>query len=88
MIFEDGVNDSYARMQVNNLLPNVSLPDNVGPQVQPPTGPTGEIYRYTLESPMRDERELKTMQDWVIDRELRAVPGVADIVSFGGMVKA
>ncbi len=88
LIFDDDVADTYARMQVNNLLSNASLPDNIGPQVQPPTGPTGEIYRYTLESSLRDPRELKTMQDWVIDRELRSVPGVADIVSFGGMVKA
>lgn len=87
LIFEDEVTDSYARLQVNNLLPNAELPDNVNPQVQPPTGPTGEVYRYTLESSFRDPRELKTIQDWVVDRELRSVPGIADIVSFGGMVK-
>ena len=88
LIFEDGVADNYARTQVNNMLVNLSLPDNINPQVQPPTGPTGEIFRYTLESDVRDPRELKTIQDWTIDRELRSVPGVADIVSFGGMVKA
>ena len=88
LIFEDGVPDSYARLQVNNLLPNVELPDNTNPQVQPPTGPTGEVFRYTLESSFRDPRDLKTIQDWVVDRELRAVPGIADIVSFGGKVKA
>ena len=87
LIFEDDVKDPFARQQVNNLLPDVVLPDNIVPQVQPPTGPTGEIFRYTLESNVRDPRELKTLQDWTIDRELRAVPGVADIVSFGGMVK-
>lgn len=87
IIFDDNVEDTYARMQVNNLLPNANLPEGVGPAVQPPTGPTGEIYRYTLESKIRDPKELKTIQDWVIDRELRSVPGVADIVSFGGMVK-
>jgi cobalt-zinc-cadmium resistance protein CzcA len=87
LIFEDDVKDPFARQQVNNLLPDVTLPDNIVPDVQPPTGPTGEIYRYTLESDIRDPRELKTMQDWVIDREIRAVPGVADVVSFGGMVK-
>jgi len=87
LIFDDEVTDSYARLQVNNLLPNAELPDNVNPQVQPPTGPTGEVYRYTLESSFRDPRELKTIQDWVVDRELRSVPGIADIVSFGGMVK-
>jgi cobalt-zinc-cadmium resistance protein CzcA len=87
LIFEDDVADTYARMQVNNLLPNVNLPENISPQVQPPTGPTGEVYRYTLESTFRNPTELKTLQDWVVDRELRAVPGIADIVSFGGMVK-
>ncbi|HVV03835.1 MAG TPA: CusA/CzcA family heavy metal efflux RND transporter [Puia sp.] len=87
LIFDDDVTDSYARLQVNNLLPNAELPDNVNPQVQPPTGPTGEVYRYTLESSFRSPRELKTLQDWVVDRELRSVPGIADIVSFGGMVK-
>ena len=89
LIFEDEVQDSYARQQVNNLLVNVTLPDNISPNVQPPTGPTGEIFRYTLTSSIgRDVRELKTIQDWVIDRQIRAVPGIADIVSFGGMVKA
>jgi cobalt-zinc-cadmium resistance protein CzcA len=87
LIFEDNVTDNEARIQVNNLLANASLPDGVNPSVQPPTGPTGEIYRYTLKSNNRDVRELKTMQDWVIDRQLRSVPGVADIVSFGGMIK-
>src|ERR1700743_1294347 len=87
LIFEDGVVDKDARMQVNSLLANVTLPESIQTQVQPPTGPTGEIFRYTLKSDLRDDRELKTMQDWVIDRQLRAVPGVADIVSFGGRVK-
>jgi heavy metal efflux system protein len=87
LIFEDDVDDNYARQQVNNLLHNADLPDNVDPDVQPPTGPTGEVYRYTLESNFRDARELKSIQDWVVDRELRAIPGVADVVSFGGMVK-
>ena len=87
LIFDDGVVDRDARMQVNALLQNVNLPENIQPQVQPPTGPTGEIYRYTLKSSIRDDRELKTMQDWVIDRQLRSVPGVGDIVSFGGRVK-
>src|SRR5580704_4732170 len=87
LIFDDDVDDTYARQQVNNLLHNADLPDNVDPDVQPPTGPTGEVFRYTIESSFRDPRELKSIQDWVVDRELRAIPGVADVVSFGGMVK-
>src|ERR1700761_2475781 len=87
LIFDDGVVDKDARAQVNALLQSVTLPENIQPQVQPPTGPTGEIFRYTLKSTIRDDRELKTMQDWVIDRQLRSVPSVGDIVSFGGRVK-
>jgi cobalt-zinc-cadmium resistance protein CzcA len=88
LIFEDDVLDAYARTQVNTMIHNVTLPENIVPQVQPPTGPTGEIYRYTLNSSFREPRELKTLQDWTVDRELRSVPGIADIVSFGGTVKA
>ncbi|GAB3291128.1 efflux RND transporter permease subunit [Hymenobacter tenuis] len=88
VIFEDGVEDFFARQQVNNLLAGVDLPDNIDPEVQPPYGPTGEIYRYTLESKTKSVRELKTIQDWVIERNLKSVPGVADVNSFGGEVKS
>ena len=86
IIFEDDVEDFFARQQVNNLLRNVNLPQGVEPDVQPPYGPTGEIFRYSLKSD-RNTSELLAWQDWVIDRQLRAVPGVADIVSFGGARK-
>lgn len=88
LIFDDNIKDPQARQQVMNLLQNATLPNNVQPAVQPPTGPTGEIYRYTLKSTFRDVRELKTIQDWVIDRKLRSVQGVGDINSFGGKTKA
>lgn len=87
IIFDDGVEDFFARQQVNNQLATISLPDGVSPDVQPPYGPTGEVYRYTLKSPKRDSKELLTIQNWVIDRQLRAVPGVADLVAFGGQEK-
>lgn len=86
-MFEDDVDDFVARQQVYNLLNDADLPDGVTPEVQPLYGPTGEIFRYTLRSEKRGVRELKTLQDWVIERNLRAVSGVADIVSFGGEVK-
>jgi cobalt-zinc-cadmium resistance protein CzcA len=87
VMFEDEVDDAFARQQVNNLLREVDLPDGANPEVEPPYGPTGEIFRYTLESPTRSVRELKTLQDWVVERNLKSVPGVADVVSFGGEVK-
>lgn len=87
IIFEDDVEDFFARQQVNNQLRSVSLPEGAEPEIQPPYGPTGEIFRYVLVSPNRDTRELLTIQNWVIDRQLRAVPGVADVVAFGGRQK-
>lgn len=88
MIFDDNVDDFTARQTVVNRLMNVNLPDDVDPEMQPPYGPTGEIYRYTIHSSKKNVRELKTIQDWVIDRNLKGVPGVADVVSFGGEVKS
>lgn len=87
IMFDDGVEDAFARNQVNNLIRTVELPDGAEPEVQPPYGPTGEIFRYTLESPKRDSRELLTLQNWVVDRALRGVPGVADVNVFGGQEK-
>ncbi len=87
IIFEDEVEDFFARQQVNNQLRNVNLPESVEPDVQPPYGPTGEIYRYVLKGKNRDTRELLTIQNWVIDRQLRAVSGIADVVAFGGQEK-
>ncbi|SHM63656.1 cobalt-zinc-cadmium resistance protein CzcA [Chitinophaga jiangningensis] len=87
VIFDDEVDDIFARQQINNNITSADLPDGVDPEIEPPYGPTGEIYRYTLESNKRSVAELKTLQDWVVERNLLAVSGVADIVSFGGEVK-
>ena len=87
VVFDDHADDEYARQQVYNMINDADLPDGVRPEVQPLSGPTGEIFRYTLSSNQRNIRELKTLQDWVIERKLRSVPGIADIVSFGGEVK-
>ncbi len=87
IMFDDGVDNNFARMQINNALQGINLPDGVEPDIQPPYGPTGEIFRYTLDSKTLSARKLKEIQDWIIDRNIRSVPGVADIVSFGGEVK-
>ena len=88
ILFEDKVDGDFARQQVFNALPDAQLPDGITPEVQPLYGPTGEIYRYTLKSETKTVRELKTIQDWVIDRNIRSVQGVADVVSFGGEVRS
>src|SRR4029077_13376112 len=84
IIFDDDVEDFFARQQVNNLLRNVKLPADVEPDVQPPYGPTGEIFRYTVQGKNKTSIDLLTEQTWVIDRQLRSIPGVADLVAFGG----
>lgn len=88
IIFEDDVDDAFARQQVMSRLSGADLPDGVKPDVQPPYGPTGEIYRYTLKSKTKDIRELSTIQQWVLDRQFKSISGVADVNSFGGEEKS
>ena len=87
IVFEDGTDTFSARMEASQKLANITLPDGINAQVQPPTGPTGEIYRFTLTSKTMTSTQLKTLEDWVIEKNIKAVPGVADVVSFGGKVK-
>jgi len=87
VMFDDDVDEFKARQLVANRLLSVNTPDGVDPELQPSYGPTGEIFRYTLKSKHQTARELKTLQDWVVERALKGVPGVADVVSFGGEVK-
>ena len=87
IFFEDNVTDFSARQFVFNQLQNMSLPEGADVEVQPPSGPTGEIYRYTLKGEEQSVRKLKEIQDWIIDKRLKAVAGVADVISFGGEVK-
>ncbi|MCW3093337.1 MAG: efflux transporter permease subunit, partial [Ferruginibacter sp.] len=77
IIFDDDVDDAFARQQVLSRLGGADLPEGVKPDVQPPYGPTGEIFRYTLKSATRSIRDLTTIQNWVLDRQFKSVPGVA-----------
>ncbi len=87
IIFKDGVDDYHARAQVMNLLNNVGLPVGVQASVEPPYGPTDEIYRFTLQSKTKSALELKTIEKWVVERNLHAVDGVADVNTYGGPTK-
>ncbi len=87
IIFDDDVDDAFARQQVQSRIGGADLPDGVRPDIQPPYGPTGEIFRYTLSSKTYSVRDLTTIQDWVLDRQFKSVPGVADVNSFGGEEK-
>jgi cobalt-zinc-cadmium resistance protein CzcA len=85
--FDDDVDYAFARAQVNNHIADANLPDGTDQEIEPPYGPTGEIYRFTLTSNKKSIRELTTIENWIVDREIRSVPGVADLNSFGGEVK-
>lgn len=87
IIFDDDVDDAFARQQVQSRIGGADLPESVKPDVQPPYGPTGEIFRYTLKSKTHSIRDLTTIQNWVLDRQFKSVPGVADVNSFGGEEK-
>lgn len=84
--FEDGVDDFYAQQYVSNKLAGIDLPEGTEIEVEPPSGATGEIFRYIIKSDL-PIKEISAIQDWVIERELLGVPGVANVISFGGEEK-
>jgi heavy metal efflux system protein len=85
LTFEDGTDNYFARQQVFERLPDVGLPEGVSPSVSPLFSPSGLVYRYVIESPDRSPMELKTIQDWVLEKQYKSVPGVADMSSLGGL---
>src|SRR5947207_11241647 len=87
LTFDDNANDYFARQQVLERLQGVDLPGGVQPQLAPLSTAIGEIYRYRLRGDGLSPTELRSIQDWVVSRNLRQIPGVADAVSFGGLIK-
>src|SRR5277367_2520123 len=84
MTFQNGTDNYFARQQIYNAIPNISLPSGITPSVSPMSSPSGLIYRYVLQSPDRSPMELKTFENWIVEPAFRAVPGVADDSGFGG----
>ncbi len=84
LTFRDGTDNYFARQQVFNRIPDLSLPNGVTPSVSPMFSPSGLIYRYVLQSPDRTPMELKTIDDWIIQRQYKSVQGVADDSGLGG----
>jgi cobalt-zinc-cadmium resistance protein CzcA len=87
LTFDDGVNGYFARQQVVERLREVDLPPEAQTQLAPFSTAVGEIYRYRVQGDGVSPRELRTEQDWTVVRQLKLVPGVADVVSQGGLVK-
>ncbi len=85
LVFNDGVDDYWARQRVQERLTEVDLPYGAVPGLNPLTSPTGEIYRYIIESKSHDLRELTELNKWIIIPRLKQVTGVADVSNFGGI---
>ena len=86
LTFSEGTDDYFAREVVFQRLSEVTYPQGVAPTLAPLTSPSGLVYRYVLDSPDRTPQELKTIEDWVVERQYKQVPGVADDSGFGGTV--
>src|SRR5215468_3929559 len=84
--FDDAVDAYFSRQQVLERLRDVDLPPGVSPDLGPLATPIGEIYRYRLQG-NTSPTELRTVQDWIVARQLKTVPGVADVVTYGGYIK-
>jgi len=87
LTFDDRITDAAARQQVLERLPTADLPAGLHAELEPLSTAIGEIYRYRVVGPGHDSRELRTLEDWVVERNLRAVPGVADVVALGGRIQ-
>jgi cobalt-zinc-cadmium resistance protein CzcA len=89
MIFDDDSQDEWNRQRVLEKLSQVTLPNNLQPQIGPDYSPVGQIYWYTLKStnPQYDLMELKSLEDWVLEKQFKSVPNVVDVVSFGGTTR-
>ncbi|HEY5211855.1 MAG TPA: CusA/CzcA family heavy metal efflux RND transporter [Acidobacteriaceae bacterium] len=89
MIFDDDSEDDWNREKVLERLSQVSLPTGLQPQIGTDWSPVGQIYWYTLKStnPSVDNMQLKSIEDWQLEKAFRSVPGVVDVSSFGGLTR-
>jgi cobalt-zinc-cadmium resistance protein CzcA len=89
MSFNDASDNSWNRERVLERLSGITLPANLQPQLQTDWSPAGQIYWYTIESknPNVDLMEQKALEDWVLQKQFKSVPGVVDVASFGGATK-
>lgn len=85
--YDDNANVLQVRQQVNERLRSVDLPPGVEANIAPNATPVGEVMRYRVRGDGRSTTELRTIEDWVVERALRQVPGVADVVAMGGFIK-
>ena len=89
MIFDDSSENDWNRQKVLERLSQVNLPNNLQPTIGPDYSPVGQIYWYTLKStnPKYDLMNLKSLEDWVLEKQFKSIPNVVDVSSFGGTTR-
>src|SRR5580704_4018966 len=89
LIFDDESSNDWNRQKVLERLSQLSLPDGLQPQIGSDYSPVGQIYWYTLKStnPNYDLMQLKSLEDWTLEKQFKSVPNVVDVVSFGGTTR-
>src|SRR5271170_1071295 len=88
LVFEDDANNAYVRSLASQLLGSVNLPPGAQTSLAPDATPIGEVYRFTMRGmPGFPPEELRALEDWVVEKKMRSVPGVVDVNPFGGLTK-
>jgi len=89
LIFDDGSSNDWNRQKALERLSAVTLPSGITPQMGTDWSPVGQIFWYTLKStnPKYDLMELKSIEDWTLEKQFKSVPNVVDVVSFGGTTR-
>jgi cobalt-zinc-cadmium resistance protein CzcA len=88
IVFEDDADNAYVRNLANQLLGTVTLPAGAQASLSPDATPIGEVYRYTMRAvPGFPPEEVRALEDWVVEKKMRSVPGVVDVNPFGGLTK-
>ena len=87
LVFGYDTNPYFDREQISQRISDAELPSGITPAMAPLFSPSGLIYRYVLESPDRSPQELKVIQDWVLFRRYKAIPGIADDSGIGGTTR-
>jgi len=85
--YDDNAAVNLVRQQVAERLRGIDLPPGVEADIAPNATPVGEIMRYRVRGDGLNSTELRTIEDWTVERALRQVPGVADVVAMGGAIK-